>query len=711
MHGPAPKPASAAANEFSAQRAFAVEKQLLAGIAAHPIGSPANEMVRGRIVSTLQSLGYETQVEQAFGCDPHAECGMTRNVIARAPGMPSQPAVALMAHYDSVPAGPGASDDGIGVATLLEVARAVRGESFRNPVLFIFTEGEEGGLLGAYAFAADPNVPQVAAVINIDNRGTCGPSLMYETTNNDRAIVQRVIHALPRPVTTSLFPTIYDLIPHDTDLTVFKRGGKAGVNFAAIGDLWAYHTPNDNLQRVNLRTLQHHGDNALASLRALGNGEVRHGLDQNAVWFDVLTFFVISWREHLTLWIAIVTLLAAIVAAALLIRGGEASARGVMHGALALLGGIVGAAALGFGLSWLGTMRGTETWIAHPAPILIAMWLAGVAAAIGVPSTLRRFTTDSGILAGEALVFSILAVALSVALPGASYLMVVPAVVLTARAYIHAFSGLSHETGALISSALVSIALLPLAIALYDGLGNPALPVIAVVVALAFSPVAFAIDERRIAAVALAFALVLSLVSLALPDKTRERPRRIRVVHMTEGAMSRWIVGTPTEAMRKVAHFSRFAWPWSFGSSWEAPAPVLEIAQVQLNVVSDTQERGRRRRVVQLHSQRNAPRVTLFFRTSATIESMKINGVAPAPRPEHYYELTANGWHRIAIYGGGDATIELVTRGAAPINAIASDLTYGLPEFARPLVQARDASNAITSDDGDATQTLVRKKL
>lgn len=709
--GEAPKPASAAANEFSAERAYATEKQLLAGISAHPIGSPANAVVRARLVAALLSLGYETQVEQAFGCDAHASCATVHNVIAHAPGMPSRPAVLLLAHYDSVPAGPGASDDGTGVATLLEVARAVRGEAFHNPLLLVFTEGEEGGLLGAEAFAADPQTAQVAAVVNIDNRGTHGASLLYETSSNDRLIIERVIHALPHPVTSSLFSTIYDLLPHDTDFSVFKRAGKSGVNFAAIGDQWAYHTPYDNLARVSLRTLQHHGDNALASVRALSSGDLRHGTDQNAVWFDVLTLFVISWRQHLTLWIAVLALIASIVAALLLIREEEATVRGVLHGAAALLGAVIVAGLVGFVLSWLGTIRATQIWVAHPAAILTAMWLAGIAAAIGVPTSLRHYTTDSGMLAGEALIWSVLAVTLALVLPGASYLAIVPAVVLVARAFVHAFTGFSHELGALIASALISIVFVPAALGLYDGLGNPALPVIAAVAAMAFSPVAFAIDERRIAGVALVFAVVFALVAVALPDISHRRPQRVRITHMSEGTLSRWITGTPTPKMREVAHFSRFMWPWAFASAWEAPAPAVNIPQVQLNVVSDTQRTGRRYRVLQLHSPRNAARVTLLFRTSATIESVKINGVTPPPPPQHFYDLTANGWHRIAIYGGSDATIELVARGAAPINAIASDMTYGLPDFGRPLAQARDASEASTSDDGDVTQTLVRKRL
>src|SRR6185369_7696357 len=234
---------------------------------------------------------------------------------------------------------------------------------------------------------------------------------------------------------------------------------------------------------------------------------------------------------------------------------------------LALLGAIIVAGVLGYALSWLGLIRATQMWIAHPVPIQIAMWLAGIAAAIGIPSTLRHYTTDSGMLAGEALIWSALAMTLALVMPGASYLAIVPAVVLVGRAFIHAFTGFSHELGALIASALMSIVLLPAAIALYDGLGNPALPVIAAVVAMAFSPVAFAIDERRIAGVALTLALVFTLVAIALPDATRERPRRIRITHMTEGTLSRWIANEATPQMEKVGHFSRFMWPWAFGAA------------------------------------------------------------------------------------------------------------------------------------------------
>ena len=82
-------------------------------------------------------------------------CARVRNVIAIL-GPTAGKALLLNAHYDSVPVGPGASDDGIGVATLLEAASILKDRPLRRPIILLFNEGEELGLIGARAFLADP---------------------------------------------------------------------------------------------------------------------------------------------------------------------------------------------------------------------------------------------------------------------------------------------------------------------------------------------------------------------------------------------------------------------------------------------------------------------------------------------------------------------------------------------------------------------------
>ena len=243
--GPAPKPANAPAGEFSAVRAAAALRGVFGSNVPHPVGSAAHGAVRERLAAALRDLGYDVIYQHTFACNASGSCAPLINLIARAPGQPTGDTVVVASHYDSVPAGPGASDDGLGVATTLEVARALRAERLKNPVTFLITDGEESGLLGAEGFVADADASRnVAAVINTEARGTSGRSFMFETSRNNRRLIPIVAHALPRPATSSLYFNIYELLPNDTDMTVFKRAGISGVNFANIGTVHFVHSCN-----------------------------------------------------------------------------------------------------------------------------------------------------------------------------------------------------------------------------------------------------------------------------------------------------------------------------------------------------------------------------------------------------------------------------------------------------------------------------------
>src|SRR5271169_3164893 len=153
---PAVVPASAPATDFSAERA--IEHLKVIAREPHPTGSIANTRVRDYIVKQLRFLGLKPEVQKSasttpwdIGGAPYG-AGTVENVIARLPGTNSTGALLLMAHYDSVATGPGASDNASGVATLLETLRALRGgSSLRNDVIFEFTDGEEDGGLGSQA--------------------------------------------------------------------------------------------------------------------------------------------------------------------------------------------------------------------------------------------------------------------------------------------------------------------------------------------------------------------------------------------------------------------------------------------------------------------------------------------------------------------------------------------------------------------------------
>lgn len=267
-----------------------------------------NRLVRSRIESELRALGLAPRVDKTRGCND-GRCAEVENVVATITGRAAEPnakALVLVCHYDSVPTGPGASDDGAGVAALIEVARALtQGDPVDRDVVLLFDDGEEQGLLGADAFLREaPEAARIGVVINVEARGTRGPSMMFESKNARLGAVSVMGRALTRPVTSSLFAGVYERMPNDTDLSVFGRAGHVGFNFAFIRGLEHYHRMSDNLAQLDLGSLQHHGDNVLAMVRAFGGRNVPLGRadgDARAVWFDLLSLVVIAWPEWLSL--------------------------------------------------------------------------------------------------------------------------------------------------------------------------------------------------------------------------------------------------------------------------------------------------------------------------------------------------------------------------------------------------------------------------
>ena len=185
--------ASAVPAEFSSGRAM---KHLeVIARQSHPMGTSEHAVVRDYILQELTNLGLSPVVQKTTAVNRRPGfpwlSGTVENLIARVKGTSDSKAVMLVAHYDSVPTGPGASDDGSAVAALLETARALKsGPPLKNDVLLLFTDGEEAGLLGASAFVEHPWASQVALALNFEARGSGGPVLMFETSRDNFYLIK-----------------------------------------------------------------------------------------------------------------------------------------------------------------------------------------------------------------------------------------------------------------------------------------------------------------------------------------------------------------------------------------------------------------------------------------------------------------------------------------------------------------------------------------
>ena len=219
-HGPKPKSADIALDQFSGERALVHLSDMIGDNKPHPTGSAENRRVLEVLQNKFAALGYETQVQKTLACTTHYPgCSQVENFIAVSIGSGSNhssgDAIMLTTHYDSVPAAPGAGDAGAGVAALIEVARILKAEpTGSNTVIFLITDGEEGGLRGASGFANEHEwMKNVKLVVNLEARGASGPSTMFETHPGNLALIRQFAKTNKYPVANSLSYEIYKLLP------------------------------------------------------------------------------------------------------------------------------------------------------------------------------------------------------------------------------------------------------------------------------------------------------------------------------------------------------------------------------------------------------------------------------------------------------------------------------------------------------------------
>jgi hypothetical protein len=129
-------------------------------------------------------LGYAVQYAQAefqaFGLQVTTHTWNQQyapNLVAEQPGLPGESCLYLLtAHLDNMPPAeiaPGADDNASGSAAVLTAARLLSRFSFRCTLRYVLFTGEEQGLLGSQAYAAQRwNMGEhISGVINLDMIG------------------------------------------------------------------------------------------------------------------------------------------------------------------------------------------------------------------------------------------------------------------------------------------------------------------------------------------------------------------------------------------------------------------------------------------------------------------------------------------------------------------------------------------------------------
>ena len=736
---PAPLSKDAAPGLFSAERASEILKELVGDGVPHPMGSAADSQVRGLIVKRLTALGYTTELQTGLSCNDFGACGTPTNIVATRGELTGKDAVMLAAHYDSVPAGPGASDDGVGVANLLEIARVLTvTPPPRHPIVLLVTDGEEAGLLGASLFTRDhPLAKRIWAAVNMDTRGVSGPSLMFETGTANAWLMRLYGRSTLEPITNSLCYVIYKTLPNNTDFTIFKAAAYQGFNLAFIGDVAYYHTPLDSFENASPTTMQHQGANALSALLALANASDLTPPAADSLFFDVLARWVLVWPIGFVLPAALAALALLLAAAVLLIRKGYMSLAHAGYGFLGalanvLLGGALAVAVLAL-LRFLGRLPPIQgpSWIAYPLAMHIGFATLSLLTTTAIAAWFGRRAGFWGFWFGASMLVALLSLAIALIIPAAGYVDLLAALAAALGFVPSAWAlrqGRRPSQGAadfaVLFPGLIALSLLmPLLLLLYPALGAPAWPIgtvtLCVTAAFLLPLLGNATRPARlrltlIAAVATFGAICITVL---LPTYSQGWPQRVNVEYWLDADSGRahWYTQTASlrlpGAMDETTKFDpvpRDRFPGYPLKGFFGEAPVLKLAAPELTQIS-AESPGRMELL--LRSARGAPKAFVIFPASANIHDIEI---ATSAGPLHAkLQTLRNGSTVVLAPGMSQAGLHFwVNAPAAPMTAQVFDESYDLPgelpdghklQLARP-------KNATSSQDGDITvvQRTVR---
>lgn len=738
---PAAVPASAPLTEFSSGRAMAHLRVIARS--SHPVGSVEHDAVRDYISGALAAEGIDSSVQKTtvvnIPSGPLARGATVQNIVGRLRGTGAGKAVMLVAHYDSVPVSPGASDDGSGVTTLLETARALKaGLPLKNDVIFLFTDGEEVGLLGAKAFIDEhPWAKDAGVVLNFEARGNSGPSVMFETSKDNGWLVGEFAKSAPEPVANSLSYEIYKRLPNDTDLSIMKRGGLAGLNFAYIGGITRYHTGTDSIQNIDERSLQHQGSYALALTRHFGNLSLDQTTGTDAVYFNPFGKAFIHYPISLVLPLAVLVLLAFGWVVYTGFKRGLLTFKGIIFGFMALLVSVIAAAIL-VALVWklVQSLYGGIDFLPWGEAYNDELFMiAFVVLTIGITTALynwfRERTSESNLVVGGLLWWLVLTLIVSIMMPGGSYLLMWPLLFALAGLglifslrelkpwQVFAILALCAIPGLLLFSPMIYQLFLALTLS-----GSSAVVVMTVLLLGLLLPQLNLMTKPNRWTLPLGALLLgagIIVAGLLTSPRDANHPMTDNVVYGLNADTGKAVWASVDErtddwtrqfftAQQEHGAMDEF-YPTTRHPFIKSDAPALPLAAPQVQVLEDVRNNDVRRLRLRITSPRQAPLMTVYADAKTEVVSASINGkqikqdeaaMRPGPKAPwglSYYALPEEG-----------IELSLDLKSNAPVHLRVNDRSYHLPSIPGMNLQARP-EGIIPSSFQYSDSTLVSKSF
>ena len=731
---PAAAGTAAPAAAFSAARAM----RHLTAIAAepHPLASSANRRVRDLLLERLGDAGLEAwiQHEAVVPDEDRHVIAFVDNVVGRLPGRDGDGRfVLLVAHYDSVAVSPGAADNGTSVATLLEVARALRaGKPLDRDVLILFTDGEEQGLLGVQAFIRSSWGRRVGLVLNFDNPGSSGPSVMYETSAGSDHLVRTFAATAPWPFASSLTDDVARRRWIESDFTPLRNDGQAGMTFGFTEGFFRNHSMLDTVAHIDPGSLQHQGEYALSLTRTFAAGELRGLRGDEAVYFNPFRGRLIVYPRSWALPLAAGAAAAYVAVVVLGLRRRRVSPSGLLSGAVnSLLSLIFMGALTAFVWAMVRQVYGVVSSSLpyynddlHRAGLIALVLAIGLAVYFWGLDDAHMLDTAAAAL----LWWVLLSIYVAAALPGASYLLVWPLLAaLAALGTAFVLVPLLGEDGrvapaplaVLLAGAAPGLLLVSSSLYLLFAASGVRLVVIVVCVWLILCllvPHIALVSHRRWPLPA-ALAVVGTVLFIGLSPATGygdDWPHPDSLFYRVDqsagsvawatmdGSTDAWtgrVLGSPARWSDGHEHVPL----WGFIRYHRAPAPLGTFAPPRFEVLEDRVRQGRRELRLHLWSPRAAPFVSLLLEDGAGQMVATIDGAAVAAGDTTFLDYSAAHWH-VDVLGmpAAGVTVTLNVDAGAPLRFRVVDLSYGLPPVALAVTGVRP-DGFVPGGEGDAT--------
>ncbi|HVQ09420.1 MAG TPA: M20/M25/M40 family metallo-hydrolase [Allosphingosinicella sp.] len=695
---------------FDANRAIARLERILGDQRPHPVDSDASDAVRARLIAEMRSVGLNPRVTDDFACNERrgraVGCARVRNLVATI-GPAQGNHLLLVSHYDSTPAGPGASDDGIGVASMLEVAALLRGRTLTRPVTFLFNEGEESGLLGARAFLErDPLAGRVDTAINLESRGVAGPAIMFETSRPNGAAIA-LYRTAGRPVANSLSTDLYRLIPNSTDVAVFEARPWTILNFAVIGNETRYHSAGDDLASLDRHSLQHMGGQLLDVAGRVAAGEIPAAGGER-LYTDL------AGRVLIVLPLLFGLVLLGLLILFFLLESRRRRALG--RPLLAMAAAMAGSAALAFaGHFLLGLIRAGDYWRAFPVVATTAVYACALAACVIGLLAVAGTPERTRLRAAFWLFFIALGGAVCFVAPGAAIFFLAPPLAAALGMVGKRWWPKAERVGAIVAAILLFLTLGP-ALALFEELMSSNPPWI-------FAPLGAAImlpalielrpllsrpGSMWVIAGAIDLAITAWLVAAFAPAYSADRQQLFTIEYVWDETTrtARFAVNNDGAPVPHAGDWQRTEFPYTARRRWAAPAPAAPVAGPSVELVSREAVPGGIR--VRLRLRMNgAESAALIAPASAALRSAGVEGFM---RPFTPGAGDGRSFLRCAGRACDGAVLDLILDRAQPIDFTIVGTRSGLPPIAAALARARP-EQARAQYGPDSTITIGRVRL